>query len=223
MRRRSARRVARYRRSPAARTTRAPSAATARCGAGASTITASLGNDAIDQPGRRRCRSRTSLARPRCSPATTSRARSSPAVRVQRWGDNGNGQLGNNSLSSDAHTPVAVAGVTGATALALGDQHACALVAGGAVQCWGANDDGQIGDGTTQARPAPTMVPGVTAQAIDAGGDSTCAVDMGGNFQCWATTSTASSTAPPTADRRRRRSAACRRSPRSRCTTISRA
>ncbi|MCC7542696.1 MAG: hypothetical protein IT379_41150 [Deltaproteobacteria bacterium] len=45
-----------------------------------------------------------------------------------------------------------VRGITGATALAVGTQHACALVAGGRVVCWGANQRGQLGDGTTTDR-----------------------------------------------------------------------
>jgi len=37
-------------------------------------------------------------------------------------------------------------------------EHACALLAGGVLDCWGNNAQGEIGDGTTTAQPAPTVV-----------------------------------------------------------------
>lgn len=44
------------------------------------------------------------------------------------------------------------------TAFALGARHTCALRSNGIVWCWGANDHGQLGDGTTTARPFRTPV-----------------------------------------------------------------
>jgi len=55
-------------------------------------------------------------------------------------------------------------GVTGATALALGNVHTCALVGGGAVSCWGANASGQLGDNTTTDRELPGL--GARSQRI---------------------------------------------------------
>ena len=40
-------------------------------------------------------------------------------------------------------------------ALAAGAAHACAARKSGAVDCWGANGSGQLGDGTRHARSAP--------------------------------------------------------------------
>ncbi|HEY7371799.1 MAG TPA: RCC1 domain-containing protein [Polyangia bacterium] len=45
--------------------------------------------------------------------------------------------------------------------MAGGGFHTCAATADGAVSCWGSNDSGQLGDGTTTARLAPTTVTGV--------------------------------------------------------------
>jgi serine/threonine-protein kinase len=44
---------------------------------------------------------------------------------------------------------VNVSGLTGVTSIGLGDSHACA-VSGGMVWCWGYNEDGETGDGTTR-------------------------------------------------------------------------
>jgi subtilisin family serine protease len=38
--------------------------------------------------------------------------------------------------------------LAGVTQISVGDTHACALVAGGTVKCWGTNMDGELGDGT---------------------------------------------------------------------------
>ena len=51
-----------------------------------------------------------------------------------------------------------VAGLSSATSLALGDDFGCALKADGTVWCWGKNDAGQLGDGTTHARTEPAQV-----------------------------------------------------------------
>ncbi|MCW5838099.1 MAG: hypothetical protein KIS78_37255, partial [Labilithrix sp.] len=42
--------------------------------------------------------------------------------------------------------------------VAHGGAHACALLANGQVHCWGSNDSGQLGDGTTIARSTPVRV-----------------------------------------------------------------
>lgn len=77
--------------------------------------------------------------------------------------------------------------LTGAVALAGGDAHTCAIVAGGTVRCWGANESGQLGDGTAgNLRLTPVEVQGVTgATAISAGYDHTCAIVTGGAVRCW--------------------------------------
>jgi alpha-tubulin suppressor-like RCC1 family protein len=73
--------------------------------------------------------------------------------------------------------------------VATGNLHACALLAGGSVQCWGSNVSGQLGEPTYQATyewsPAPA-VPGLgTAVAISAGNVHTCALISNGTVQCW--------------------------------------
>jgi lysophospholipase L1-like esterase len=79
-----------------------------------------------------------------------------------------------------------VAGLDGAIGgLALGRRHSCALV-GGVVHCWGANDRGQLGDGSAASRSRPAPVRGFSGEVtqIAAGDDHTCAL-AGGRVMCW--------------------------------------
>ena len=69
---------------------------------------------------------------------------------VYAWGQNYNGQLGNNS-TTDSHVPVAVytSGVLSGktiTEVSAGPYHTVALASDGTVYTWGKNADGQLGD-----------------------------------------------------------------------------
>jgi alpha-tubulin suppressor-like RCC1 family protein len=64
--------------------------------------------------------------------------------------------------------------------------HGCAVVAGGRVRCWGSNQLGQLGDGTTNTHGQPVDVAGlqgVVDVALTA--FSTCARMRDGSVQCW--------------------------------------
>jgi hypothetical protein len=67
---------------------------------------------------------------------------------VECWESNTYGELGNGT-TTDSPTPVAVLGLSGATAIASGDDNVCALLASGIVECWGLNVYGELGDGTS--------------------------------------------------------------------------
>jgi len=107
------------------------------------------------------------------------------------WGFNANGELGNDDLALLPQlTPVQVVGLSGATALAAGSYHNCAILADGSVSCWGSDGMGQLGDGNPgDYTITPTPVVGITpanpAIALAAGEFHTCAVLADHTVSCW--------------------------------------
>jgi alpha-tubulin suppressor-like RCC1 family protein len=119
------------------------------------------------------------------------------------WGRNEKGALGDGTVSipdipatpttsaipgtnTSKALPTAVLGLTDAVALSGGTLHTCALKANATVVCWGANESGQLGDGTLIDRLTPTAVPGLTnVVAISAGKQHTCALRSNGTANCW--------------------------------------
>jgi alpha-tubulin suppressor-like RCC1 family protein len=85
---------------------------------------------------------------------------------VECWGLNGDGELGNGSTTGPdcggycSGTPVAVGSITNATAISAGGSHTCALLSTGAVECWGYNADGNLGNGHTTNSDLPILVSG---------------------------------------------------------------
>jgi alpha-tubulin suppressor-like RCC1 family protein len=106
---------------------------------------------------------------------------------VECWGENASGQLGNGT-TINAYTPEAVSGLSGSTAVSGGTfaDHSCALLSGGTVECWGDNQYGQLGNGTTTESTTPVAVSGLTGTTAVSGGEgSTCALLSGGTVECW--------------------------------------
>ena len=99
------------------------------------------------------------------------------------WGGaNTSGSFGKGTRAQIA-TPAAVAGVSAADELTVGERHACARV-GGNAYCWG--QGGQLGNGSGTDSPSAVQVTGISAAvALGTGYWHACALVQGGSAQCW--------------------------------------
>jgi hypothetical protein len=67
-----------------------------------------------------------------------------------------------------------------------GMSHTCARLDNGTVDCWGDNEWGQLGNGTTADSPVPVPVFGLAGVTqVSAGGNHTCALLTAGTVECW--------------------------------------
>ncbi len=108
---------------------------------------------------------------------------------VYAWGDNGHGQLGDGT-TAERTRPVTVTlpGGVRAAAVFAGDRFSLALGADGRLYAWGANADGELGDGaaTDRATPGAVRLPrGVRVVAAAAGDYYGLAVGSRGALYAW--------------------------------------
>lgn len=106
---------------------------------------------------------------------------------VKCWGRNVYGQLGDNSTTNRL-TPIEVQSLgSEVVQLTAGSHFSCANLTSGIAKCWGDNQYGQLGDGTSTNRWLPVTVQGVgdSIEAIDGGNLHTCAKTSGGAVKCW--------------------------------------
>jgi alpha-tubulin suppressor-like RCC1 family protein len=119
---------------------------------------------------------------------------------VECWGNNGSGELGNNTNESSL-LPVEAFGLgfgSGAVTISTGLYHSCAVLLNGAAKCWGANFWGEVGNRSDDPAITPVdvfgLASGAGAIAVSAGDDQTCAVvTLGsakdGAVKCWGSNS----------------------------------
>jgi RHS repeat-associated protein len=103
-------------------------------------------------------------------------------INADQAGDN------NYNVAATVSQSFAVTGPKSALAITNGFYHSCALTTDGAVKCWGWNELGSLGDGTTALRrTAPVNVVGLNSgiTSIKAGFSHTCAITSAGGVKCW--------------------------------------
>jgi alpha-tubulin suppressor-like RCC1 family protein len=104
------------------------------------------------------------------------------------WGHNGAGQLGIGNNAAAVARPTRVIDVTDAVEVATGSYHSCARTRSGTVWCWGANNAGQLGNGTIGTPGSPARVTIVDdAKAIAVGTGHSCAIRASDSVWCWGT------------------------------------
>ncbi|MDQ3035089.1 MAG: hypothetical protein M3Y87_21970 [Myxococcota bacterium] len=109
------------------------------------------------------------------------------------WGWNERGQLGDgvacapgDEACAERPLPVPVALEGRIEQIDAGSQFTCAIAVGRGVLCWGANDVGQLGDGTSRSSASPVRVIGVDdAIELTAGANHACAIRRDRSVWCW--------------------------------------
>ena len=102
-------------------------------------------------------------------------------------GENDRGILGIGAVTGDEIVPLRVRLPEGTAAvdIAAAAYHACAVLDGGEVWCWGSNDRYRAGDGEENPVLSPQRIDGVLASEIATGDAHSCALDLAGNIACW--------------------------------------
>ena len=109
---------------------------------------------------------------------------------VYCWGRGNQGQLGYGGTSNrNIPAKVNLPGQRSAIAISTGTYMTCAITTDGMGYCWGENDEGQLGNGTTNSRrttPVEVLFPsGYTPVSISAGDDFSCALMDNRKVMCW--------------------------------------
>jgi alpha-tubulin suppressor-like RCC1 family protein len=108
------------------------------------------------------------------------------------WGNNYDGQLGDGTRGPPSGgewirtSPVPVSGGLVFQIIGAGSDHTCGLTSNGVAYCWGDNEHGELGDGTTTKRTSPVAVAGgLSFASLTVGGSQTCGLTFGGAAYCW--------------------------------------
>jgi len=105
------------------------------------------------------------------------------------WGRNDLGQLGvGDTTSRSVPTQVDAGSTRTWSRVVVGGSTTCALDSTGATWCWGQNDQGEVGNGTTTTQTTPVQVAIVgptTFTELALGKEHSCGLDGSGKIWCW--------------------------------------
>ena len=113
--------------------------------------------------------------------------------RVKCWGRNDSSQSGGEAGpalggdgGNDSPRALTVIGIKHATSVATGREHSCARLISEQVECWGANQYGQLGDGTNERANVPTIIDNLfDVSDVTTGEFHSCALQNTGRIRCW--------------------------------------
>lgn len=101
-------------------------------------------------------------------------------------GNNSLGMMGSTRIRAANYVPNRSSNLDSFTSISHGWRHSCGIKSDGTAWCWGYNDYGQLGNGTTTTSYTPVQVSGITGvTSIAAGGMHSCAVVAAGAIKCW--------------------------------------
>jgi alpha-tubulin suppressor-like RCC1 family protein len=110
--------------------------------------------------------------------------------RAYCWGDNSFGALGHGTTGELRFSPVVVVGDFKYRGLDGGMWHTCGITGSARLKCWGGNESGQLGNGTTTDRSTPgAAARGLLFRQVTGGAAYTCGVTLDDQGYCWGSNS----------------------------------
>ena len=106
---------------------------------------------------------------------------------VSCWGSDAFGQLGDGPNTVTASSTSVINLAPGVQFLSAGGGHTCAATNTGILQCWGHNNNGQLGDGSlaNQAQPITVTNTSGALLALSLGPRHTCLATLSNGLYCW--------------------------------------
>jgi len=107
------------------------------------------------------------------------------------WGLNTYGEVGDGTAGPDVLSPVQVGTAADWTSVSAAAGDTCGVRADGSAWCWGASDDGVLGDGADDSSDVPVQVTGGnvwTSVSVSTGsitGATACGIQVNETLWCW--------------------------------------